>query len=91
MGKTPYTSPQPSTSRFSILVTDVVMPHMTGPAVAERLRRQWPHLRVLFMSGYAEGSVLPTFLSEPGTGFIQKPFLPAELAEKLRDLLDPIK
>ncbi|MCK6497930.1 MAG: response regulator [Nitrospira sp.] len=64
---------------------------MTGPAVAERLRRQWPHLRVLFMSGYAEGSVLPTFLSEPGTGFIQKPFLPAELAEKLRDLLDPIK
>jgi len=41
------------------------------------------------MSGYAEGAVLPTFLAEPGTGFIQKPFLPAELAKKLRDLLDP--
>ncbi|MBA2485450.1 MAG: PAS domain S-box protein [Nitrospira sp.] len=74
-----------------ILVTDVVMPEMTGPALAERLRRQWPTLRVLFMSGYAEGTVLPTFLAEPGTGFIQKPFLPVELAVKLRDLLDPPK
>lgn len=72
-----------------ILLTDVVMPQMTGPALAERLRQQWPALRVLFMSGYAEGSVLPTFLAEPGTGFIQKPFLPTELARKLRELLDP--
>ena len=38
-----------------ILLTDVVMPQMTGPALAERLRQQWPDLRVLFMSGYAEG------------------------------------
>ena len=74
-----------------ILLTDVVMPQMTGPALAERLRQQWPTLRVLFMSGYAEGSVLPTFLAEPGTGFIQKPFLPTELAQKLRELLDPLK
>ena len=74
-----------------ILLTDVVMPQMTGPALAERLRQQWPHLRVLFMSGYAEGSVLPTFLAEPGTGFIQKPFLPTELAQKLRELLDSVK
>ncbi|HNL89466.1 MAG TPA: PAS domain S-box protein [Nitrospira sp.] len=74
-----------------ILLTDVVMPQMTGPALAERLRQQWPDLRVLFMSGYAEGSVLPTFLAEPGTGFIQKPFLPTELARKLRELLDPAK
>ncbi|MCS6318804.1 MAG: PAS domain S-box protein [Nitrospira sp.] len=73
-----------------ILLTDVVMPQMTGPTLAEHLRQQWPELRVLFMSGYAEGSVLPTFLSEPGTGFIQKPFLPTELAQKLRELLDPI-
>ena len=74
-----------------ILVTDVVMPQMTGPALAERLRRQRPDLRVLFMSGYAEGTVLPTFLAEPGTGFIQKPFLPTELTHKLRELLDPLK
>ncbi|MGC3973917.1 MAG: PAS domain S-box protein [Nitrospira sp.] len=74
-----------------ILLTDVVMPQMTGPALAQRLRQQWPHLRVLFMSGYAEGSVLPMFLAEPGTGFIQKPFLPTELAQKLRELLDSAK
>jgi len=73
-----------------ILLTDVVMPKMTGPTLAEHLRQRWPELRVLFMSGYAEGSVLPTFLAEPGTGFIQKPFLPTELAQKLRELLDPI-
>ncbi len=76
-------------SPIHILLTDVVMPQMTGPTLAERLRRQWPELRVLFMSGYAEGSVLPTLLAEPGTGFIQKPFLPTELAQKLRELLDP--
>ncbi len=75
---------------IDLLVTDVVMPQMTGPALAEQLRRQWPDLRVLFMSGYAEGAVLPAFLAEPGTGFIQKPFLPAELAKKLRNLLDSI-
>ena len=74
---------------IDLLVTDVVMPQMTGPALAEQLRRQWPDLRVLFMSGYVEGAVLPAFFAEPGTGFIQKPFLPAELAKKLRDLLDP--
>ncbi len=75
---------------IDILLTDVVMPQMTGPTLAERLRQHSPHLRVLFMSGYAEGSVLPTFLAEPGTGFIQKPFLPTELARKLRELLDTL-
>ena len=61
------------------------------PALAERLRRQSPSLRVLFMSGDAEGTVLPTFLAVPGTGFIQKPILPMESEKKLPDLLDPAK
>jgi CheY-like chemotaxis protein len=68
---------------------DMVMPQMTGPALAERLRRQWLHLQVLLTSGSAEGSILPTFLAEPGTGFIQKPFLPNELARKLRRIARP--
>ncbi len=70
-----------------VLVTDVVMPHLTGPVIAERLRAYWPGLRVLFMSGYTE-RVKPVFLSSPGTLFIQKPFLPADLAAQLRHLLD---
>jgi len=70
-----------------VLVTDVVMPRLTGPVVAERLRERWPGLKVLFMSGYME-RVKPVFLSVPGTMFIQKPFLPTELAAQLRSLLD---
>ncbi|MCP9472687.1 MAG: PAS domain S-box protein [Nitrospira sp.] len=72
---------------IDVLVTDVVMPRFTGPVVAERLRQRWPGLRVLFMSGYTE-RVKPMFLNSPGTLFIQKPFLPTELAAQLRRLLD---
>jgi two-component system, cell cycle sensor histidine kinase and response regulator CckA len=74
------------TEPVDVLVTDVVMPRLTGPVVAERLRVHWPGLRVLFMSGYTE-RVKPVFLNSPGTLFIQKPFLPTELAEQLRRLL----
>ncbi len=69
------------------LVTDVVMPVMTGPAVAERLRAQWPSLKVLFMSGFAEWGNAG-FLNAPGTQFIQKPFRPDDLAVQLRHLLE---
>jgi two-component system, cell cycle sensor histidine kinase and response regulator CckA len=69
------------------LVTDVIMPQMSGLVVAERLRVIWPGIRVLFMSGYVD-LTKPAFLDKPGTAFIQKPFLPDELARHLRDLLD---
>jgi two-component system cell cycle sensor histidine kinase/response regulator CckA len=75
------------TEPIDVLVTDVVMPRMTGPVVADRLRAHWPGLRVLFMSGYTE-RVKPVFLNSPGTLFIQKPFLPTELVAQLRRLLD---
>jgi CheY-like chemotaxis protein len=69
------------------LVTDVVMPQMSGPALAERLRLVWPGLRVLFMSGYS-GIELPDLLDKPENACIQKPFLPKDLAAHLRELLD---
>ena len=69
------------------LVTDVVMPVMTGPAVAEQLRLQWPSLKVLFMSGFTEWGDAG-FLNAPGTQFIQKPFRPDDLAVQLRQLLE---
>ncbi|MFN3681333.1 MAG: PAS domain S-box protein, partial [Nitrospira sp.] len=72
---------------IDVLVTDVVMPRLTGPMVAEQLRQRWPELKVLFMSGYTE-RVKPTFLNSPGTLFMQKPFLPTELVTQLRRLLD---
>jgi PAS domain S-box-containing protein len=73
--------------QIDVLVTDVVMPRLTGPMVAERLRQRWPGLKVLFMSGYTE-RVKPMFLNSPGTLFMQKPFLPTDLATQLRRLLD---
>jgi len=60
---------------------------MSGLVVAERLKHIWPGARVLFMSGYVDPT-MPAFLDEPGTAFIQKPFLPDDLARHLRDLLD---
>jgi len=72
---------------IQVLVTDVIMPHMTGPVLAQRLRQIWPGLLVLFMSGYTDQAD-PAFLDEPGTAFIQKPFVPSTLAKSLRELLD---
>ncbi|MEO8048575.1 MAG: PAS domain S-box protein [Nitrospirota bacterium] len=69
------------------LITDVIMPHMSGLVLAERLRVAWPNIRVLFMSGYVDPSQ-STFLDEPTAAFIQKPFLPDDLARHLRNLLD---
>jgi PAS domain S-box-containing protein len=69
------------------LVTDIVMPQMSGPALAERLRRVWPDLRVFFMSGYS-GIELPNLLDKPENACIQKPFLPKDLVEQLRVFLD---
>ena len=69
------------------LITDVIMPHMSGLILAERLRIIWPNIRVLFISGYVDPRQ-STFLDEPHSAFIQKPFLPDDLARSLRNLLD---
>lgn len=69
------------------LVTDVMMPNLSGSELAERLRHTWPGLRVLFMSGYTD-PLKPALLDRPDTAFIQKPFGLDLLASRLRDLLD---
>jgi len=71
------------------LVTDIVMPQVSGHVLAKRLRLVWPDLRVLFMSGHSD-LVRPDLPDEPRTAYIQKPFLPKDLAEKLRDFLDKV-
>jgi two-component system, cell cycle sensor histidine kinase and response regulator CckA len=69
------------------LVTDVIMPQMTGLVLAERLRKVWPDLPVFFMSGYS-GIDMSAMLGKPGVAFIQKPFLPKDLVQRLREFLD---
>jgi DNA-binding NtrC family response regulator len=69
------------------LVTDIVMPQLSGHFLAKRLRLVWPDLRVLFMSGHND-LVQMDLADEPRTAYIQKPFLPNDLAGRLRDFLD---
>ena len=71
-----------------LLVTDLVMPGMTGRDLAERLTAGRPNLRVLFMSGYTDDAVIRQRVLEEGAPFLQKPFTPRALATKVREVLD---
>jgi PAS domain S-box-containing protein len=71
-----------------LLLTDVVMPDLTGREVAERIRRVRPGIRVLYMSGYTEDVIEQQGALEPGFAFIPKPFAPAALARTVRRVLD---
>jgi CheY-like chemotaxis protein len=66
-----------------LILTDVVMPDITGPQLVEKLHRIDPGLRVIFMSGYSGGEEL-----QPGSGFLAKPFNPAGLSKAVREALD---
>jgi CheY-like chemotaxis protein len=71
-----------------LLLTDVVMPQMSGPELAERLSRTNPGLRVLYMSGYTDNAIAHHGTLDPGTRLIGKPFAAAELTRKVREVLD---
>jgi two-component system cell cycle sensor histidine kinase/response regulator CckA len=71
---------------IDLLVTDVVMPGMSGPELAARIEAARPGVKVLFMSGYPDDALGRL---EDGIGFIQKPFSVDALAAKVRDVLDP--
>jgi CheY-like chemotaxis protein len=75
--------------RIDLVLTDVVMPHMRGRELASQLRRLRPGIKVLFMSGYDDPAEGTLGTREAGTGFIQKPFTPDELAARIHDLLGP--
>lgn len=71
-----------------LLITDVVMPEMGGVETAERLGRIRPDMKVLFMSGYTNNTIVHQGVMEADVNFIQKPFSPADLARKIRSVLD---
>ncbi|MDP1769108.1 MAG: response regulator [Nitrospirota bacterium] len=71
-----------------LLITDVVMPRMNGKEVAERLLPLYPEMRVLYMSGYTADAIDQHGVLETGIQFLQKPFTPLVLANRVRELLD---
>jgi two-component system cell cycle sensor histidine kinase/response regulator CckA len=70
------------------LLTDVMMPGMSGPQLAQRLARLRPEMRVLYMSGYSDDALIRRGVVEQGAAFLQKPFTPDALAHKVREVLD---
>jgi signal transduction histidine kinase len=83
-----HISEKHATERIDLLLCDVVMPQMSGEELANQLMVRRPDIKVLLTSGYAESiESLPRSLGQ-GAGFIEKPFRPATLACKIRELLD---
>lgn len=73
-----------------LLLTDVVMPQMSGPEVAEKLTAVRPEIKVLYMSGYPDHPVFAQGVKRE-TAFLQKPFTPNVLTQKVREVLDGVK
>jgi CheY-like chemotaxis protein len=79
---------QDRTTRIRLVITDVVMPGMSGRELASRLSEHQPDLRVLYMSGYTDDAVVRHGLVDASMFFLQKPFTPGSLVRKVRETLD---
>ena len=75
-------------AELDLLVTDVVMPGLSGRELAEQLKGKYPGLRVLFTSGYTDDAILRQGILQTGITFLQKPFTPETLSRKVRGILD---
>jgi two-component system, cell cycle sensor histidine kinase and response regulator CckA len=75
-------------SKIHLLLTDVIMPGISGRELAKRLSARQPALRVLYMSGYTYNMIAQGGTLERGVAFLQKPFTPSALIEKVREVLD---
>jgi PAS domain S-box-containing protein len=73
---------------FDLVLTDVIMPEMSGKALASRLADQAPGTKILFMSGYTDDTIVHHGVLDPGIHFIAKPFTALSLAGKVREVLD---
>jgi CheY-like chemotaxis protein len=82
---------QESQEPIHLLLTDTIMPVMNGPELAKQVRSIRPETKVLFMSGYTDRVIAYTAALEPGTAFLQKPFTPQTLTQKVHEVLTAIQ
>ena len=86
-GKEAIQRAQTNARTIHLLMSDVVMPHLGGRELAERIRARRPGCKVLFLSGYADDAVVRHGILDGGYAFLQKPFTPVSLARKVRSVL----
>ena len=73
---------------IDLVLTDVVMPTMSGPELVSHLRETHSRTRVLYCSGYTDDAIVRHGILEPGVAFLEKPFTPKSLLAKVREVLD---
>jgi len=73
---------------IDLVFTDVVMPHMSGKELADRMQALFPHTKILFTSAYTENAIIHQGVLDKNMALLQKPFTPSALAHKLREVLD---
>jgi two-component system cell cycle sensor histidine kinase/response regulator CckA len=76
------------TGRIDLMITDMILPGMSGQELAKRLTERYPTARILFVSGYTEEAIIHQGMLDEGTSFLQKPFRLRELAQKVRQVLN---
>jgi DNA-binding NarL/FixJ family response regulator len=79
---------QPDCRPVDLMVSDVLMPGLSGTELASRLTAKNPRLKVLFMSGYIDDAMVRAGIEEKDVAFLQRPFAPLTLVRKVREVLD---
>ena len=79
---------QRHTGEIDLLLSDMLLPEVSGYDLAQQLQPRFPQMKVLFMTGYVEGDIVQRCVGELGAAFLDKPFPPQVLLSKVRNVLD---